>query len=255
MAANATHAQFHQRSASTPQQLHPQHAQAPSTPAHAQTIGRPRRQFGPPPGSVSQAELLATSPGKGGPGGASPATTPNSATPPPRSPNARPAMTTSNGLGSPGTASMHGNQGQPVICPICNITVRNLALLNQHLDSIHPEETDDVKSAVTAFFKNAQKVLNPITKNAATTLKNIPANSSELLRKIQDLDLDVATNSPGNSLVGPAAPGSFLGWTDPRAETMVTKRHWVRESDQDICFHRNCEKSLGLRSGRQNCRW
>lgn len=146
------------------------------------------------------------------------------------------------------------SQDQPspnVSCPICNITLRNLAQLNQHLDTIHPEEPEDVKSAVTSFFRNAQKVLNPITKQATTTFKNIPANSTELLRKIQDLDLDAA---PGNSLAGPPPAGGFQGWTDPRADAVVTKRHWVRESDKDVCFHANCDKGLGIRYGRQHCR-
>ncbi|KAF9956643.1 carboxypeptidase Y-deficient [Mortierella alpina] len=150
------------------------------------------------------------------------------------------------------TASGANGHAPSVACPICNISLRNLAQLNLHLDTIHPEEPDDVKTAVSTFFRNAQKVLNPITRSATTTLKNIPANSSELLRKIQDLDLDSA--GPGNSLAGPPPPGGFQGWTDPRADAVVTKRHWVRESDRDVCFQPNCDKGLGIRYGRQHCR-
>jgi len=206
----------------------------------AQTIGR-RRQFGPPPGTAaSQATLIP--PGSTGDGRPSP---------PPKSPQARPVSTV-NGSGA-GLSNGGVLSAMPaVVCPICNISLRNLAQLNQHLDTIHPEEPEDVKSAVSSFFRNAQKVFTPITKTAATTLKNIPANSSELLRKIQDLDLDSA--GPGNSLAGPPPPGGFQGWTDPRADTVVTKRHWVRETDRDICFHPGCEKSLGIRHGRQHCR-
>ncbi|KAF9575745.1 carboxypeptidase Y-deficient [Mortierella alpina] len=151
-----------------------------------------------------------------------------------------------------GAQGINGNHAPSVACPICNISLRNLAQLNLHLDTIHPEEPDDVKTAVSTFFRNAQKVLNPITKSATTTLKNIPANSSELLRKIQDLDLDSAGS--GNSLAGPPPPGGFQGWTDPRADAVVTKRHWVRESDRDVCFQPNCDKGLGIRYGRQHCR-
>ncbi|KAK3812787.1 MAG: FYVE zinc finger-domain-containing protein [Linnemannia gamsii] len=147
----------------------------------------------------------------------------------------------------------NGTPPQSVACPICSISLRNLAQLNQHLDTIHPEEPDDVKTTVTTFFRNAQKVLNPITKQATTTFKNIPANSSELLRKIQDLDIDSAAG-PGSSMAGPPPSGGFQGWTDPKADAVVTKRHWVRESDRDVCFQLNCDKGLGIRFGRQHCR-
>ncbi|GJJ73062.1 rabenosyn-5 [Entomortierella parvispora] len=206
----------------------------------AQTIGR-RRQFGPPPGTAtSQATLIP--PGS---------TSDGRPSPPPKSPQSRPVPTI-NGRGTGlNNGSVPGSM-PAVACPICNISLRNLAQLNQHLDTIHPEEPEDVKSAVSSFFRNAQKVFTPITKTAATTLKNIPANSSELFRKIQDLDLDSA--GPGNSLAGPPPPGGFQGWTDPRADTVVTKRHWVRETDRDVCFQPGCEKGLGIRHGRQHCR-
>ncbi|KAF9356287.1 carboxypeptidase Y-deficient [Mortierella sp. AD094] len=225
--------QLHARTASTPQQQQPNLQQ----PQRSVTISR--RQFGPAPGAARpQSTFLASSP--------TPTNTGEQrSTPPPKSPQSRPAPT------SIGIVP-NGNPTPSVECPICNISVRNLAQLNQHLDTIHPEEPDDVKSAVSQFFKNAQKVLNPIAKNATTTLKNIPANSSELLRKIQDLDLDTATS--GSSLSRPPPSGGFMGWTDPRADSVVTKRHWARESDKDECFQFNCDKGLGIRYGRQHCR-
>ncbi|KAF9428582.1 carboxypeptidase Y-deficient [Podila epigama] len=197
-----------------------------STPPHP-TIHRPRRQFGQP----STSTLLTSLPNSNATSNANSSLNGNNnaPTPPPKSPQARPISTaTTNG-------QHHGiqTQGQSplnVSCPICNITLRNLAQLNQHLDTIHPEEPDDVKSAVTSFFRNAQKVLNPITRQATTTFKNIPANSTELLRKIQDLDLDSATG-PGNNLAGPPM-GGFQGWTDPRADAIVTKRHWIKLNPQ-----------------------
>ncbi|KAF9370986.1 carboxypeptidase Y-deficient [Podila verticillata] len=233
---------LHERSASSPQ-LKAQLQSIPHSHQSHQSVPRPRRQFGQPP---PQSTFLSSSPN------ATNGSLPNNApTPPPKSPQSRP--TTTNGHGhSQSLSNSQGQQPSPsVSCPICNITLRNLAQLNQHLDTIHPEEPEDVKSAVTSFFRNAQKVLNPITKQATTTFKNIPANSTELLRKIQDLDLDAA---PGNSLAGPPT-GGFQGWTDPRADAVVTKRHWVREtSDRDVCFHANCDKGLGIRYGRQHCR-
>ncbi|KAG0203034.1 carboxypeptidase Y-deficient [Mortierella sp. GBA30] len=244
-AANTSH--LHGRSVSSPQQPHAQHQQQqhkqqPSEPAvRAVTISR--RQFGPPPGSRPQSSLLSSS------SASSPSLNNNDGrpTPPPKSPQSRPIPTnTSSPLNN-------GTNTPTVACPICNITLRNLAQLNNHLDTIHPEEPDDVKTAVSTFFRNAQKVLNPITRSATTTLKNIPANSSELLRKIQDLDIDSA--GPGNSLAGPPPPGGFQGWTDPRADAVVTKRHWVRESDRDDeCFLPTCDRRLGIRYGRQHCR-
>lgn len=233
---------LHERSASSPQ-LQAQLQSIPQSHQSYQSVPRPRRQFGQP---QPQSTFLASSPNATN--GSLPNNTP---IPPPKSPQSRPTAT--NGHGH--SQSLSNNQGQQpspgVSCPICNITLRNLAQLNQHLDTIHPEEPEDVKSAVTSFFRNAQKVLNPITKQATTTFKNIPANSTELLRKIQDLDLDAA---PGNSLSGPPT-GGFQGWTDPRADAVVTKRHWVREtSDRDVCFHASCDKGLGIRYGRQHCR-
>ncbi|KAI1302150.1 carboxypeptidase Y-deficient [Mortierella claussenii] len=216
-----------------------------------------RRQFGPAPGTRPQPTMAASS----SPALVATNTTHNlSPATPPKSPQSRPVPTINGHHQGMGNGQAHGNtmsttnRAMPptVACPICNITLRNLAQLNQHLDTIHPEEPDDVKSAVGQFFRNAQKVLNPITKTATTTFKNIPANSSELLRKIQDLDLDSA--GPGNSLSGSPPPGAFQGWTDPRADAVVTKRHWVRESDKDVCFQPNCDKSLGIRYGRQHCR-
>ncbi|KAG0369774.1 carboxypeptidase Y-deficient [Gamsiella multidivaricata] len=244
MATNAAStSQLHARLASSPQQSQlkqqqqqQQQPQRPQQPQRSVTISR--RKFGPSPGTRPQSTLSAPQPSnERGP------------VPPPKSPQSRPISTVNtNGNG----ASPNGTPPPSVACPICNISLRNLAQLNQHLDTIHPEEPDDVKSAVSQFFRNAQKVLNPITRSATTTFKNIPANSSELLRKIQDLDLDSA--GPGNSLSGPPPPGGVQGWTDPRADAVVTKRHWVRESDQDECFHPNCDKGLGIRYGRQHCR-
>ncbi|KAF9921855.1 carboxypeptidase Y-deficient [Linnemannia zychae] len=231
MATNAATKQQNQTSLAVPtlMQQHPQQQQQQQS-TRSVTISR-RRQFG-PPGARPQSTLVASSPSDGRP------------TPPPKSPQSSPVSTINNRNGTP---------PQGVACPICNISLRNLAQLNQHLDTIHPEEPDDVKSAVANFFRSAQKVLNPITKQATTTLKNIPVNSSELLRKIQDLDIDSATG-PGNSMAGPPPSGGFQGWTDPRADAIVTKRHWVRESEHDVCFQSNCDKGLGIRFGRQHCR-
>ncbi|KAG0052877.1 carboxypeptidase Y-deficient [Gryganskiella cystojenkinii] len=235
----------------SPSQTPPRQQQFPQQlPQRAQTLGRPiRRQFGGPQAAAAfHASAAAGSPSP-------PPHTPSDdrrPTPPPKSPQTRPVQI----IGHSGGGANHGitgGQAPTVTCPICDITLQNLAQLNQHLDTIHPEEPDDVKSAVSAFFRNAQKVFTPITKTAATTLKNIPANSSELLRKIQDLDLDSA-GGPGNSLAGPPPPGGFQGWTDPKADTVVTKRHWVRETDRDVCAQPNCDKGLGIRYGRQHCR-
>ncbi|KAI8601976.1 FYVE zinc finger-domain-containing protein [Dissophora ornata] len=241
MAMNAgSPSQLHATVASSPQkQQQQQHHQHPQQPQRSITISR--RQFGPAPGTSRPHSTLHPPPQP------QPASDRRS-TPPPRSPQSQPVSTVNGGGRGP---SPNGAAPTNVACPICNISLRNLAQLNQHLDTIHPEEPDDVKSAVSQFFKNAQKVLNPITKTATTTLKNIPANSSELLRKIQDLDIDSA--GP-NSLAGPPPPGGFQGWTDPKADVVVTKRHWVRESDRDVCFQPNCDKGLGIRFGRQNCR-
>ncbi|KAF9189175.1 carboxypeptidase Y-deficient [Haplosporangium sp. Z 767] len=226
---------LHGRSSSS-SQLHPQQHLLQQQQQHqlSRSITISRRQFGPPPGARLQSSPVSTSPSS---------LDARRPIPPPKSPQSRPHATAN------GDRSSNHIPPSNVACPICNINLRNLAQLNHHLDTIHPEEPDDVKTAVSTFFRNAQKAL---TKSATTTLKNIPANSSELLRKIQDLDLDTA--SPGNSLAGPPPPGGFQGWTDPRADAVVTKRHWVRESDQETCFQSNCEKGLGIRYGRQHCR-
>ncbi|KAF9127237.1 carboxypeptidase Y-deficient [Mortierella sp. 14UC] len=236
MATNAAAQQQNQRSLAVPSPLQQEQQQQQQPPTRSVTISK-RRQFGPPPGARPQSALVASSPthSDGRP------------TPPPKSPQTRPVFTVN------GSSNVNGTPPQSVACPICNISLRNLAQLNQHLDTIHPEEPDDVKTTVTAFFRNAQKVLNPITKQATTTFKNIPANSSELLRKFQDLDIDSAAG-PGSSMAGPPPSGGFQGWTDPRADAVVTKRHWVRESDRDVCFQGNCDKGLGIRFGRQHCR-
>ncbi|KAF9209548.1 carboxypeptidase Y-deficient, partial [Haplosporangium sp. Z 27] len=253
----ASPSQLHARTSSLPQQQQQQQQKQQQQQQPQRSVTISRRQFGPTPTtSRPQSTFLSSSP------------TPSieqRPIPPPKSPQARPAPTSngnapvsngnvpvSNGNVSASNGNVPNGVARSVECPICNISVRNLAQLNQHLDAIHPEEPDDVKSAVSQFFKNAQKVLNPIAKNATTTLKNIPANSTELLRKIQDLDLDSATT--GGSLSRPPPSGGFIGWTDPRADAIVTKRHWVRESDRDICFHSNCDKGLGIRYGRQHCR-
>ncbi|KAG0304693.1 carboxypeptidase Y-deficient [Dissophora globulifera] len=235
MATNASAASSHPHPHPHP---HPQHSPSPSS-SLSQHVARPltisRRQFGPAPGSRPSSTLLT-------PAAAVQPTPPahheRHPTPPPRpSPPSRPVSTISSS-GSGGSPNAQGTVAPSVACPICNIGLRNLAQLNQHLDAVHPEEPDDVK------FANAQKVLNPITKTATITLKNIPANSSELLRKIQDLDIDSA--GP-NSLAGPPPPGAFQGWTDPRADAVVTRRHWIRESDRDVCFQPGCDRGLGIR--------
>ncbi|KAF9436647.1 carboxypeptidase Y-deficient [Entomortierella beljakovae] len=236
MAATNAPSQLHMRTASSPQQQKPQQPLL-NQPQRSATISR--RQFGPVP--VSARTPVSTSSSSTL---APPTPTPTNgrlSTPPPSSPQSRPILTAN-------INSINGAPNQSVKCPICNITIKNILQLNQHLDKIHPEEPDDVKSAVSQLFKN-------IAKNATTTFKNIPANPSELLRKIQDLDIDSAT--AGTSLSRPNQSSSgvgFTGWTDPAAESVVTKQHWIRETDRDNCFHPNCEKGLGIRFGRQNCR-
>lgn len=241
-------AQLMATNATNPSQLQPRTSSLqpppppPQQPQPQRSVTISRRQFGP---ATAKPQSSATT--------LVPQPTNDRPTPPPKSPQSNPVSTvSSNGNGNGDVPSPTGTPVQGVACPICNISVRNLAQLNYHLDTIHPEEPEDVKSAVSQFFKNAQKVFNPIAKNATTTLKNIPANSSELLRKIQDLDLDSA--GPGNSLSGPPPPGTFQGWTDPRADATVTRRHWVKETDQDVCLQPYCEKSLGIRYGRVHCR-
>ncbi|KAF9972822.1 carboxypeptidase Y-deficient [Actinomortierella ambigua] len=231
--------------------------------------GRPRRQFGLPQQQQQQQQQQLQTPQQqgqwhqqhphqqqlsssrsGSPGtptpsySQGPASSPGPPAVPPKSPSplVRPTSTA-----SPAPAPV----SEPLTCPICEQTLPNLYLLNLHLDARHTEETDEFKTAVSNFFRNAQKVFNPIAKNASTTIKNIPANSSELLRRIQDLDLDSpdGSNSSNGSLLG------TFSWTDPRADAVVTKRHWVRESlDRETCSRKNCGKTLGIRYGRQNCR-
>ncbi|KAJ3128841.1 carboxypeptidase Y-deficient [Nowakowskiella sp. JEL0407] len=126
-----------------------------------------------------------------------------------------------------------------LICPICNDELLNLAALNQHIDNIHPEETDDTKNILVDWFKKTQKtILDPISKAAKRTEANLNGMNLDRL----------------NAVVKGEAVLVGENEDELEADRMITRSHWQAETGSDYCTIINCGKQLGLRSGKHNCR-
>jgi hypothetical protein len=114
-----------------------------------------------------------------------------------------------------------------VECPICNETMLYL-VLNQHLDDAHSEEPN-AKKDILNWLKNAQStIMKPLTKAKLASLPN--QLSQTVINKLNELD--------------PLDENSEL----------VTRIHWQKDSDNDLCSHSNCGKTVNLRNGKHNCR-
>ncbi|KAL1923701.1 uncharacterized protein VTP21DRAFT_8681 [Calcarisporiella thermophila] len=126
-----------------------------------------------------------------------------------------------------------------LICPICEESMVSLHQLNQHLEDVHPEEGP--KKDIMNWFRNAQKkVFNPITKAASNRLSNIPNLVNELNRT-----LDLGGSSP-------FADGTNGNLTENAAAEIVTREHWQKEGQNDVC--NSCGKLLNIYTGKQHCR-
>ncbi|ORX81408.1 hypothetical protein K493DRAFT_292756 [Basidiobolus meristosporus CBS 931.73] len=110
----------------------------------------------------------------------------------------------------------------PISCPICECPMPSLYRLNEHLDSEH--SNDDSTQAIVSWLKNAQKrVLNPLSK--AATLPKIARS------RLNELELN-----------------------EPQFQENITRDHWQRERNNDVCSHVECNKPLNLKNGKENCR-
>ncbi|KAJ1534250.1 carboxypeptidase Y-deficient, partial [Nowakowskiella sp. JEL0078] len=138
----------------------------------------------------------------------------------------------------------------PLSCPICFDEMLTLGMLNQHIDDQHSEESDDAKNVLLDWFKKTQKtILDPLSKAARRT----EAGLSNL--NLERINAVVKGETPfGLNQNMPARILNFGEDEEADFDRMITKNHWQHEAGNDICSYNSCGKSLGLRSGKNNCR-
>ncbi|KAG2171763.1 hypothetical protein INT43_008143, partial [Umbelopsis isabellina] len=132
-----------------------------------------------------------------------------------------------------------------IICPICQVQCTSLQRLNLHLDQAHNEE--DTKGALVSWFKNAQKkVLTPLTQKSGTS----PPGGTSLTKSFNQILEQPSFISSLN------INGSQPVYTPEMEQQMdsVSRAHWQRESNHDVCSENGCGKVLGRSgNGKQNC--
>lgn len=154
-----------------------------------------------------------------------------------------------------GSSNSAGYTTNVIFCPICNEQMRSLALLNQHLDDEHPEEGELGAMFGSWFRKTQKKVVSAVGKTVSRSssfadnvhhqyLNGPPPQSS-------------GSSSTQNNAMG-LGPNSTVVYVGGASETLteahVTRKHWQRESPNDMCSNAKCKKTLGLINGRSNCR-
>ncbi|KAK7424820.1 carboxypeptidase Y-deficient [Neonectria magnoliae] len=143
-------------------------------------------------------------------------------------------------VGVPGKGGPVDSAG--LVCPICNEEMMTLLQLNRHIDDNHQElaveEQDEVK---TWFDKQVLKAkrFQPL---------------SLINQKLRGLE-SFESNESNPVLPPPSVAAGKLpleGPVDP--DEVITRHHWQRSTNYDLCTDPTCGRSLGPLNGSINCR-
>ncbi|KAG2223118.1 hypothetical protein INT45_005674 [Circinella minor] len=140
---------------------------------------------------------------------------------------------------------------QNIVCPICDTPCSNLQTLNVHLDTNHTEE--DTTGALLSWFRNAHKKVQTTLGSSSTSLSVSPRTSppytNPVERSLKQLIDPAIINSFSNLNLGNNNPIFFASDQDKQNE-FITRDHWQREGNHDVCSLPGC----GKRAGKQHCR-
>src|SRR5947209_16458168 len=123
---------------------------------------------------------------------------------------------------------------QELECPVCGEIMVNLFQLDRHFNDLHDGVSAEQKDGFSQWLKNSKNTIGKQTALAKTKFTNISNNLSQTVIK--------ALNDP-----------EVVGSLDEKPDYM-TKAHWQQDAENDCCSNSGCDKQLGLKNGRQNCR-
>ncbi|KAI9322285.1 FYVE zinc finger-domain-containing protein [Dichotomocladium elegans] len=135
-----------------------------------------------------------------------------------------------------------------ITCPICDAPCSSLQALNLHLDAAHTEE--DSKGALLSWFRTAHRKVQTTlgSPRSPTSL-----NSNAVERSFRQLLEPNLMNSFSNFNLGNNNPVFFASDVDRQQSEVITREHWQREGQNDVCSMPGCGRSLG-RLNKQHCR-
>ncbi|KAJ9065926.1 carboxypeptidase Y-deficient, variant 2 [Entomophthora muscae] len=147
---------------------------------------------------------------------------------------------------------------QRLLCPVCNISMANLTDLNRHVDIEHMEKAppasssqyfsdseEDVSDTIISWLKSAhQKVFVPLSKKTPNLqqLQKLASGSHP------DVVFQTHHQQENENLKPIALPDSQ---NEPPA---IYTAHFKSLSSASQCADRECKKSLGILTGKLNCR-
>ncbi|EGF79391.1 hypothetical protein BATDEDRAFT_25704 [Batrachochytrium dendrobatidis JAM81] len=181
-------------------------------------------------------------------------------------------------------------QEQVLTCPICGATTYNLVSLNKHIDLNHAEspvhDSDDPAEALLAWFRRTQiKVSDGLSNTSwqklglnriAAGIKGSAQAPLDLIKGMDTFELNSnvtyghvfessVSSASGSRHVGKSYDRDMYGMTvydgTPSSSSLasgdqsaVTRIHWQLSTVDDRCSYSRCSSTLGILSGKENCR-
>ncbi|KAG5937004.1 hypothetical protein E4U53_000097 [Claviceps sorghi] len=135
----------------------------------------------------------------------------------------------------------HAASSTALVCPICSEEMVTLLQLNRHIDDNHQELPEAAQDEVKTWFDKQvlkAKRFQPL---------------SLINQKLRGLDV-FESNASQPSAVPAPIPGkaSIDSPFDP--DDLITRSHWQRSTNHDLCTDPACGKRLSPMNGSINCR-
>ncbi|KAI5457040.1 putative vacuolar segregation protein [Mariannaea sp. PMI_226] len=142
-------------------------------------------------------------------------------------------------VGDPGKGGPVDTGG--LVCPICNEEMMTLLQLNRHIDDTHQELPENQQDEVKTWFDKQvlkAKRFQPL---------------SLINQKLRGLD--VFESNESHIMAPPSAAAGKLPLEAPLdPDDLITRQHWQRTTNYDLCTEPACGRNLGPLNGSINCR-
>ncbi|KAG6001091.1 hypothetical protein E4U21_004691 [Claviceps maximensis] len=135
----------------------------------------------------------------------------------------------------------HAASSTALVCPICNEEMVTLLQLNRHIDDNHQELPEAAQDEVKTWFDKQvlkAKRFQPL---------------SLINQKIRGLDV-FESNASQLSASPTLIPGKAPTESPFDPDDVITRSHWQRSTNQDLCTDPACGKRLSPMNGCINCR-
>ncbi|KAG6025231.1 hypothetical protein E4U41_001589 [Claviceps citrina] len=129
-----------------------------------------------------------------------------------------------------------------LVCPICSEEMVTLLQLNRHIDDNHQELPEAAQDEVKTWFdKQVQKAkrFQPL---------------SLLNQKLRGLDVFESNASQPAASPAPSTGKAPTESPPPDPDDIITRSHWQRPTNHDLCTDPACGKRLGPMNGTIHCR-